>query len=69
MFVEKVAHQCGLLLYVIFKKLPKMYVNNHPMGEHSPNLVTLIVASATTRDARWFLFKAKITIWVQFGEP
>jgi hypothetical protein len=25
---------------VIFKKMPK--VNNHPMGEYSPNLVTLI---------------------------
>jgi hypothetical protein len=26
--------------FVIFKKLPK--VNNHPLGEFSPNLVTLI---------------------------
>jgi hypothetical protein len=28
---------------VILKNLPKVgtYVNNHPLGEHSPNLVTL----------------------------
>jgi hypothetical protein len=28
-------------IYVIFKTLPK--VNNRPMGEHSPNLVTLML--------------------------
>jgi hypothetical protein len=32
---------------VIFKKLPK--VNNHPMGENSPNLVTLLGPNKTSR--------------------
>jgi hypothetical protein len=40
--VEKnVAIEFGILLYIIFKKLPK--VNNRPKGENSPNLVSLVV--------------------------
>jgi hypothetical protein len=38
--VEKVAPKRGILTYVIFKTLPN--VNNRPMGENSPNLVTLM---------------------------
>jgi hypothetical protein len=34
-----VAWKCGLL-YLFFKKLPKE--NNPPIGENSPNLVTLV---------------------------
>jgi hypothetical protein len=37
--VEKVAQLVGLLIYVFFKIPPK--VNSHPIGENSPNLVTL----------------------------
>jgi hypothetical protein len=37
--VEKEAQKCGLLLK-ISKKQPK--VNNHPLGENSPNRVTLL---------------------------
>jgi hypothetical protein len=36
---KKVAQKCALLLQ-FFKPLPK--VNNHPLGENSPNLVTLV---------------------------
>jgi hypothetical protein len=38
--VERVAKKCGLLL--LFKKLAN--VNCHPMGENSPNLVTLKIS-------------------------
>jgi hypothetical protein len=36
--LKKVAQKCRLL-YIIFKKQPK--VNNRPLGENSPNLATL----------------------------
>jgi hypothetical protein len=38
LIMEKEAQKCGLLL-LIFEKQPK--VNNNPLGENSPNLVTL----------------------------
>jgi hypothetical protein len=38
MYWEKVVHKFALLLSL--KKLPK--VNNHPVDESSPNLVTLL---------------------------
>jgi hypothetical protein len=49
-------------------------VNNHPVGETLPNLITLFLVQDTperngTRVARWFLFKPKIPIWVNFGGP
>jgi hypothetical protein len=43
--VEKEAQKCGLLLQ--FKKLPK--VNYYPLGENSPNLVTLDSPKERTR--------------------
>jgi hypothetical protein len=39
--MEKVAQKCELF-FLIFKSLPK--VNDHPLWENSPNLVTLLVA-------------------------
>jgi hypothetical protein len=36
---QKVSKKCGLLMQFL-KKLPK--VNNRPLGENSPNLVTLV---------------------------
>jgi hypothetical protein len=72
-----------LATFVLSKKMLK--VNNHPMVENSPNLVTLIgrlnMETATrlksmwqltfqlhlfARVARWFLFRPKIPIWVNF---
>jgi hypothetical protein len=41
--VEKGSLKCGLHTSVISKKLQK--VNNRPMGENSPNLVTLTAGS------------------------
>jgi hypothetical protein len=38
-------------IFMIFKKLPK--VNNHPMAEISPNLVTLLTRYLST----WTVFK------------
>jgi hypothetical protein len=42
--VEKVTENFWLFMYVIFKNPPKIptYVDNHPIGENSPKLVTLL---------------------------
>jgi hypothetical protein len=54
--VEKIAPKYGLLTYVCcFHKLPK--VINHPMGENSPNLVTLLVG----------LNEVVFSVWLQSG--
>jgi hypothetical protein len=37
--VEKVAQKSSILMIVIFQKLP--IENKYPIGENSPNLVTL----------------------------
>jgi hypothetical protein len=43
-------------------KLPK--VINRPLGEDSPNLVTLAITNwGKTRAARWFILRPKIPIW------
>jgi hypothetical protein len=38
-----------------FKNMPK--VNNHPMGENSPDLVTLLVFNDTNKIQQPWLFK------------
>jgi hypothetical protein len=42
-FITSTAEKSILATFVIFEKLPK--VINHPMGENSPNLVTLKLIS------------------------
>jgi hypothetical protein len=37
-------------IFLIFKNLPK--VNNHPLGENSPNLVTLTMTTISSRRQR-----------------
>jgi hypothetical protein len=44
--LKKVAKKYGLLLQ-FSEKIPK--VNNHPLGENSPNLVTLLQESECTQ--------------------
>jgi hypothetical protein len=54
--VKKVAHIFGLL-QKFQKKLPK--VNNHPIGENSPNLATLVVGMYLGGGLR-----CKIEFWI-----
>jgi hypothetical protein len=45
--------------FLVFKTLPK--VNNHPMGENSPNLVTLLlIASRQRQENSDDIFAAKL---------
>jgi hypothetical protein len=66
---------------LLLKKLPK--VNNRPILENNPNLVTLLAgegensffcleiqpATVQSRVARCFIFIPKIPIWVYYGGP
>jgi hypothetical protein len=63
---------------LIKKNCPKKTIAQY-LGEISPNLVTLDNQAEyfglnsniyiTVRVARWFIFKPKIPIWVNFGVP
>jgi hypothetical protein len=46
--------------FVIFRKLPKE--NNHPFGENSPNLVTLLPNKAFSQKTFFFILSKKEAI-------
>jgi hypothetical protein len=73
--VIKGAQKLGLILCKVFKQNCLKQEFNQPNGENSPNLVTLLASDfysilvfcrATTRVARWYIFKRKIIFWVIF---